>query len=119
MPSDQRIDENDRKELKIIFDHPKEYFKIDTPYKLTLAHPNEFLVNEVYLRSGVNEAGTDKEHVRLIDFENFLKSNPFYQSVSGQLVQIVRVYLTRDKRDLLDRYALLQFSDKVELTTRW
>ncbi|HPF16239.1 MAG TPA: HD domain-containing protein [Thermotogota bacterium] len=119
LPNEQRIDENDRKELKMILDHPKEYFKIDTPYKLTLAHPNEFLVNEVYLRTGEHKTGPNAEHVRLIDFESFLKSNPFYQSVSGQLVQIVRVYLTKDKRDLLDKYALLQFSDKVELTTRW
>jgi hypothetical protein len=34
-------------------------------------------------------------------------------------VQIVRVYMTKDKRDLLDQYDLIQFSDKVELTTRW
>ncbi len=108
----KEIRKDDREELKMILDHPLNYFKIDTPYKLTLAHPNEFLVNEVYLRTGES---TDN----LIDFESFLKSNPFYQSVSGQLVQIVRVYMTKDKRDLLDQYALLHFSDKLELTTRW
>ncbi|MFP4462006.1 MAG: HD domain-containing protein [Thermotogota bacterium] len=103
---------DDKEELKMIYNHPQDYFKIDTPYKLTLAHPNEFLVNEVYLRTGQSDDS-------LLDFEHFLKSNPFYQSVSGQLVQIVRVYMTKDKRDLLDKYALLQFSDKLELTTRW
>jgi hypothetical protein len=110
--SHAELNETDREELKMIYDHPEKYFKIDTPYKLTLAHPNEFLVNEVYLRTG-------KDHDNLMDFEHFLKSNPFYQSVSGQLVQIVRVYMTKDKRDLLDQYDLIQFSDKVELTTRW
>jgi hypothetical protein len=110
--SQAELNETDREELKMIYDHPEKYFKIDTPYKLTLAHPNEFLVNEVYLRTG-------KDHYNLMDFEHFLKSNPFYQSVSGQLVQIVRVYMTKDKRDLLDQYDLIQFSDKVELTTRW
>ena len=108
----QDLNKEDRKELKLIYDHPKQYFKIDTPYKLTLAHPNEFLVNEVYLRTGQSARN-------LMDFESFLKSNPFYQSVSGQLVQIVRVYMTKDKRDLLNQYALLNFSDKLELTTRW
>jgi len=106
------LKKDDREELKMIYDYPQNYFKIDTPYKLTLAHPNEFLVNEVYLRTG-------QLADNLMDFESFLKSNPFYQSVSGQLVQIVRVYMTKDKRDLLDQYALLHFSDKLELTTRW
>src|SRR6056297_367242 len=109
---DEGVDTHDKEELMLILEHPKNYFKIDTPYKLTLAHPKEFLVNEVYLRTG-------RDDESLMDFENFLKSNPFYQSVSGQLVQIVRVYMTKDKRDLLDKYALLQFSDKLELTTRW
>ena len=109
---DETVDKKDKEELNLIYNHPERYFKIDTPYKLTLAHPKEFLVNEVYLRTGPSVEN-------LMDFESFLKSNPFYQSVSGQLVQIVRVYMTRDKRDLLEKYALLQFSDELELTTRW
>src|SRR6056297_1722791 len=110
--SNESLKGDDRQELKMIYDQPQNFFKIDTPYKLTLAHPNEFLVNEVYLRTGQSDDS-------LMDFESFLKSNPFYQSVSGQLVQIVRVYMTQDKRDLLDKYSLLHFSDKLELTTRW
>ncbi len=108
----EKADEKDAEQLEDIAANPGNYFKIDTPYKLTLAHPKEFLVNEVYLRTGNNDSD-------LIDFEEFLKSNPFYQSVSGQLVQIVRVYMTQDKRDLLDKYSLLKFSDELELTTRW
>jgi len=108
----KELNPQDREALTMIHDQPGQYFKIDTPYKLTLAHPNEFLVNEVYLRTGPSAD-------QLMDFESFLKSNPFYQSVSGQLVQIVRVYMTKDKRDLLDQYALLDFSDQLELTTRW
>ncbi|HOO33186.1 MAG TPA: HD domain-containing protein [Thermotogota bacterium] len=106
------IPEVDREELEAICENPVVYFKIDTPYKLTLAHPAEFLVNEVYLRTG----RTDSE---LVDFETFLKNSAFYQSVSGQLVQIVRIYIMSDIRDLLNKYALLDFKDGLELTTRW
>ncbi len=108
----EEIKKADREELENICNNPSLYFKIDTPYKLTLAHPAEFLVNEVYLRTG----RTDSE---LVDFETFLKNSAFYQSVSGQLVQIVRIYIMSDIRDLLNKYSLLDFKDGLELTTRW
>ena len=110
--SDGTIKESDLDVMREIVSAPYRFFKVDTPYKLTLAHPAEFLVNEVYLRNTRNPED-------LIDFETFLKKNPFYQSVSGQLVQIVRIYMTKDKRDLLKKYRLLGMKNDIEITTRW
>ncbi len=106
------ISDNDLEVMREIIKAPYRFFKVDTPYKLTLAHPAEFLVNEVYLRNTRNPED-------LIDFETFLKKNPFYQSVSGQLVQIVRIYMTKDKRDLLKKYRLQDMKNDIEITTRW
>jgi len=107
------ITDEEKTTLQGMLDHPQEFFVVDTPYKLSLAHPAEFLANQVFLliRQG--------SETRLMDFETFLKESAFYQSLSGKLVQMVRVYLTHDNREMLQKYHLLPEKKNVHLTTRW
>lgn len=88
-------------------------FYIDTPYKLSLAHPAEFLASEVYL-SLSNDQG-----LQLIQFNDFLEDSPLYKSVSGNLVQMVRIYVAEEVRDLLRKHAIVPLKSRVHLTTRW
>jgi len=55
----------------------------------------------------------------LIDFEGFLKENPFYQTLSNSLLQIVRIYVDSADRDLLQKYRLVPKKEPLNLTTRW
>jgi len=105
--------EYDRKELNEILNGFDEIFKIDTPYKLSLVHPAEFLANHVFLR-----VSYDSDY-KLVDFEKYLLKNPFYRSISGSLVQMVRIYITVDCREILDRYSVLPKDTELNLTTRW
>jgi len=42
-------DEEDMKTIKHILGNFDEIFKIDTPYKLTIVHPEEFLRSNIYI----------------------------------------------------------------------
>ncbi len=103
----------ERKRFEYMVANPTEVFHIDTPYKLSLAHPAEFFTNQVYIVSNL------RENKKLIDFEEFLKENPFYQSLSNSLLQIVRIYVDSSDRDLLHKYSLVPNKEQLNLTTRW
>jgi len=103
----------ERKRLENMVANSADVFHIDTPYKLSLAHPAEFFTNQVYIVSN------PQENKKLIDFEEFLKENPFYQSLSNSLLQIVRIYVDSADRDLLQKYRLVPNKEQLNLTTRW
>ena len=103
----------ERRRFEHMLAAPEEVFHIDTPYKLSLAHPAEFFTNQVYIVSSA------QENRKLIDFEEFLKENPFYQTLSNSLLQIVRIYVDSADRDLLQKYRLVPKKEPLNLTTRW
>ncbi len=105
----KKYDPQDEKELKYIQKNSKDLFKVDTPYKLTLMSPDEFIPNEVYLY--------DKSTDLIQSFDEFLKDSPF-TFMSAKTVQIIRIYMTEDRRNLLFKYNLLP-NLKSQTTTRW
>lgn len=108
-----QIPEEDKKELACLLENFCDIFKIDTPYKLSLAHPAEFLATQVFL-SIKNEQVS-----QLVDFEKYLSKNAFYKSISGSLVQMVRIYVTTDCREILNKYEILPSDSELSITTRW
>lgn len=105
-----QIPQEDRKELRKILDNFEELFRTDTPYKLSLVHPNEFLRSNVYLY--------DSSKDNVFSLEEFLKEYPAYQLMANNLVQLVRVYVTEDIRQILKKYNIIPKTG-TELTTRW
>ncbi|MFN4189685.1 MAG: HD domain-containing protein [Pseudothermotoga sp.] len=105
-----QIPAEDRKELRKILDDFEEIFKTDTPYKLSLVHPDEFLRSNVYLY--------DSSKDDIFSLEEFLRDYPAYQLMANNLVQIVRVYVTEDVRQILKKYDIVPRAG-ARLTTRW
>ncbi len=105
-----QIPAEDRKELRKILDDFEEIFKTDTPYKLSLVHPDEFLRSNVYLY--------DSSKDDIFSLEEFLRDYPAYQLMANNLVQIVRVYVTEDIRQILKKYDIVPRAG-TRLTTRW
>ncbi|MFN3284032.1 MAG: HD domain-containing protein, partial [Pseudothermotoga sp.] len=105
-----QIPAEDRKELRKILDDFEEIFKTDTPYKLSLVHPDEFLRSNVYLY--------DSSKDDIFSLEEFLRDYPAYQLMANNLVQIVRVYVTEDVRQILKKYDVVPRAG-IRLTTRW
>lgn len=109
----ESLPEEEKIRLEWMISNPQEVFHIDTPYKLSIAHPAEFFTNQVYIGSDQQDGG------KPVDFEEFLKENPFYQSLSGNLIQLVRIYVESTDRELLQKYGLIPSKDRLTLTTRW
>lgn len=101
-------DEEDRKQILNILSNFDEIFKVDTPYKLTIVHPEEFLRSNIYI--------IKKNH--LMTFEEYVKNYPAYNFMRNNMIQIIRIYVTKDIRDLLEKYKVLP-ETSLELTTRW
>ncbi|ODN29749.1 HD domain-containing protein [Fervidobacterium thailandense] len=101
-------DEEDRKQILNILSNFDEIFKVDTPYKLTIVHPEEFLRSNIYI--------IKKNH--LMTFEEYVKNYPAYNFMRSNMIQIIRIYVTKDIRDLLEKYKVLP-ETSLELTTRW
>jgi len=106
----KELPEQDRLKLIELLEKFEDFFVVDTPYKLTLAHPEEFTVNKVLLYDGKND--------EVLSFEEFEAKNPAYRLLSNNLIQLVRVYTVEDVRGLLEKYNIVVETD-VELTTRW
>jgi hypothetical protein len=103
-------DESDREELLKILSNFDEIFKVDTPYKLSLVHPDEFLKSNIYIYDSW------KEHV--LSFDEYVREYPAYKLMTSNLIQIVRFYVTKDVRNLLEKYNIIPKVD-TSLTTRW
>ncbi len=105
----ERIEKEDLDAVKNLLDDFDEIFVIDTPYKLTLVHPDEFLSNRVYIHD---------EKERVMTFAEFENAYPTYKLMSGNMLQLVRIYAKKDVRDLLNRYNLIP-RESTEINTRW
>jgi len=103
-------DESDREDLLKILSNFDEIFKVDTPYKLSLVHPDEFLKSNIYIYDSW------KEHV--LSFDEYVREYPAYKLMTSNLIQIVRFYVTKDVRNLLEKYNIIPKVD-TSLTTRW
>lgn len=101
-------DEEDKKVIKHVMSNFDEIFRIDTPYKLTVVHPEEFLRSNIYI--------IKKHH--LMTFEEYVRSYPAYNFMKSNLIQIIRIYVTKDIREILEKYKILP-ETTMEITTRW
>lgn len=90
------VRDEDLEKIRDICNHKERYFKIDTPYRLTILHPEEFVQSNVFLYDPTSDD--------ILSFEDYVRKNPTYQAFSNNILQIVRVYVTEDIRELLYRY---------------
>jgi len=104
------IDKTDKEQLYYITEKFEEIFKIDTPYKLSLVHPDEFLSSDVFIKDLSNE---------ILDFEEVYTKYPAYKFIQSNLLQIVRIYMKEDKREILKKYNLIPGNMGTKVTTRW
>ncbi len=104
-----KIDKKDLKAAEVLLENFDELFVVDTPYKLTLVHPDEFLSNRVYIQD---------DDGKVMTFEEFERKYPTYKLMSGNMLQLVRIYMKNDLRDLIYRYDLIP-KESIETTTRW
>jgi len=101
-------DDDDLKIIKHTLTNFDEIFRIDTPYKLTIVHPEEFLRSNIYILK--------KHHI--MTFEEFVRQYPAYNFMKSNLIQIIRIYVTKDVREILEKYKILP-ETTVDITTRW
>ncbi len=104
-----KVADEDKKEVERVLKDFDKIFVVDTPYKLTLVHPDEFLSNSVYIN--------DKEK-KVMTFEEFEKAYPTYKLMSGNMLQLVRIYAKEDVRTIMMKYGFIPESN-TQLTTRW
>ncbi len=109
MIKDSKINSKDLEAAKELLKDFEDLFVVDTPYKLTLVHPDEFLSNRVYIQ--------DSDE-RIMTFEEFEREYPTYKLMSGNMLQLVRIYIKKDFRDLIYRYSLIP-KESIDMTTRW
>ncbi|WP_290666888.1 HD domain-containing protein [Kosmotoga sp.] len=107
----EKAEDADKKILHELLTDFDRLFRIDTPYKLSLAHPDEFLSSNVYL--------FDDKQEDILSFEHFEKRYPAYHLISNNLIQIVRIYCVKDIRWLLRRYQIIPEVSRISITTRW
>ncbi len=105
-----RVEKEDVSRVQWILENFEDIFKVDTPYKLTLVHPAEFLQSNVYIY--------DNWRDEVLSFEDYIKKYPAYKLMSSNLIQLVRVYVTEDIRELLRKYDVVP-KDGVRIITRW
>lgn len=108
--NDTSIPSDERALLEEIYEDFDEIFIVDTPYKLSLMHPEEFTGSGVYL--------LDENTGKVMSFEDFEKLYPTYRLLSNNLIQLVRIYTRKDVRETLRRYGIVPES-KLQITTRW
>ncbi len=101
-------DEEDKRAILYMINNFDEVFRVDTPYKLTIVHPEEFLRSNIYII----------KKNRLMTFEEYVKNYPAYNFMKSNLIQIIRIYVTKDVREILEKYKMLP-ETVTEITTRW
>ncbi|NUU95880.1 metal-dependent phosphohydrolase [Marinitoga sp. 1135] len=104
------IPKEDKQELSYILDNFENLFIIDTPYKLSLMHPKEFLSSDVSILDYNGD---------ILRFDEVFERYPAYKFMESNLIQISRIYLTEDKREILRKYDLVPKIGGINLTTRW
>ncbi|WGS63923.1 HD domain-containing protein [Marinitoga aeolica] len=104
------ISKEDKQELSYILDNFDNLFIIDTPYKLALMHPKEFLSTDVSILDYNGD---------VLRFDEVFERYPAYKFMESNLIQISRIYLTEDKREILKRLNLIPKVGGINITTRW
>lgn len=107
--STSKIGDDDERSAKEILANFEDIFMVDTPYKLTLFYPDEFLSTKVYIHD---------DDGKVMTFEEFEKKYPTYKLMSGNMLQLVRIYAKKDVRIFLNKYYLIP-NGISEATTRW
>ena len=102
------VDPEDEEILRRLYENFDDMFVVDTPYKLTLVHPDEFLQSKVLIYDG-------KE---ILDFDDYVKKYPAYKLMTSNLIQIVRIYITEDLRWILRKYSIVP-EERIRMVTRW
>ena len=108
---DKKIEKEDLNKANWILENSDDLFKIDTPYKLSLSHPEEFLSNNVELY--------DNKRGDIISYRDFENRYPSYRLMTDNLIQIVRIYCTKDIRSFLKKYNAVPGNTEGKITTRW
>jgi len=54
----------------------------------------------------------------VLSFEDYIKKYPAYKLMTSNLIQLVRVYVTEDVREILKKYDAVP-KDGVRVITRW
>lgn len=108
--SSVNVEDSDKSILEEIRDNKEKFFRIDTPYKLTIFHPDEFLQNNVFLY--------DPKHDEILTVDEYVKKYPAYRLMVSNMIQIVRVYVTEDVREVLFKYGVIP-EDGRRVITRW
>jgi len=106
-----KIKKTDCEILKQVLENFDKFFKIDTPYKLTLFHPSEFDSTKVFLYNGKNS--------KVYRFSDFEQKYPSYRLMLNNLIQLVRIYVTEDIRIILKKYSLIPEDGEIKTPTRW
>jgi len=78
---DGKIEKKDLSKVRWILENFEDIFKVDTPYKLTLVHPAEFLQSNVYIY--------DNWRDEVLSFEDYIKKYPAYKLMTSNLIQLV------------------------------
>jgi HD superfamily phosphohydrolase len=104
------ITKEDKQELSYILDNFDNLFIIDTPYKLALMHPKEFLSTDVSILDYNGD---------VLRFDEVFERYPAYKFMESNLIQISRIYLTEDKREILKKLDLIPKVGGINITTRW
>lgn len=104
------ISKEDKEELYGILDNFEYLFKIDTPYKLSVVHPDEFLSSDVFIKDTNGD---------IINFDEIYDRYPALELMAKNLIQIVRIYIKEDKRNILNKYNIIPGTDKAKINTRW
>ncbi|MBM7558748.1 HD domain-containing protein [Marinitoga litoralis] len=104
------ISKEDKQELSYILDNFNNLFIIDTPYKLALMHPKEFLTTDVSILDYNGD---------VLRFDQVFEKYPAYKFMESNLIQISRIYLTEDKREILKKLDLIPKVGGINITTRW
>ncbi|KAF2955697.1 HD domain-containing protein [Marinitoga sp. 38H-ov] len=104
------ISKEDKQELSYILDNFDKLFIIDTPYKLALMHPKEFLSTDVSILDYNGD---------VLRFDQVFEKYPAYKFMESNLIQISRIYLTEDKREILKKLDLIPKVGGINITTRW
>ncbi len=102
------VDPEDEKILKRALENFDEMFVVDTPYRLTLVHPDEFVQSRVLVFDGES----------VMNFEEYVKRYPAYRLMTSNLIQILRIYVKEDIRDVLKKYSIVP-KERIRMVTRW
>ncbi|BBE31200.1 metal-dependent phosphohydrolase [Tepiditoga spiralis] len=104
------IKKEDKEEITYILNNFDYLFKIDTPYKLSVVHPSEFLASDVFIKDTNGD---------ILGFDEVYERYPALKLLESNLIQIVRIYIKEDKRELLKKYNIVPQFSNTKTTTRW